>query len=65
MQHLKYSLYEAKITRWQAGSQFPLGKVNSALGLSGKIDAETQALLATQDIKEEPFSDEVGIDIEY
>lgn len=58
-QALKHALYEASITYWKSTSQYPLGRINTSLGLAGKIDAETQALLASQDINEDPFSDEV------
>lgn len=56
----KTTLFKAKIsTAWNPDHSFPSGSLEGAIGKSGQIAAEEETYLIQNDIKDEPFSDEI------
>ncbi|KAI9272989.1 hypothetical protein BDA99DRAFT_432796, partial [Phascolomyces articulosus] len=50
-------LLTATITKWSIIAQHPFGQITGYLGPVGAVVSETQAILADNQVKDEPFSD--------
>lgn len=53
------TLYTATLSRWPASSRHPFGRLGGPLGQVGELEVESKALLVDNDVRTEPFSDEV------
>lgn len=56
MDTLQHHLFLGAIGDWPAAAQQPEGKLLAALGAAGQLQAESQAILATEGIRTEDFS---------
>ncbi len=59
LQSFYNTLYSARIVEWRSNVLYPFGVVVKAIGVIGDIAAETQAILAGNNVDDSEFPPEV------